>query len=76
MSAMLPCVKARDVEKRIRAAGGLLVRQRGSHRLFVVADGIKEARTTVAYHGGDIPKGTLRAIERDLESVLGKGWLR
>lgn len=27
-------------------------------------------------HPGDIPAGTLRSIERDLEPVLGKGWLR
>ena len=25
--------------------------------------------------GEDIPRGTLRAIERDLEPCLGKGWL-
>ncbi|AWR21948.1 putative RNA binding protein YcfA (HicA-like mRNA interferase family) [Aurantimicrobium minutum] len=30
----------------------------------------------VPQHGGDIPIGTLRAIERSLEEVLGKGWLR
>ncbi len=35
------------------------------------------AQTTVAVHGAsDIPAGTLRAIERDLEPVFGKGWLR
>jgi len=32
--------------------------------------------TTVAQHAGDVPAGTLRAIERDLEPALGKGWLR
>jgi hypothetical protein len=32
--------------------------------------------TTVAQHTGDIPAGTLRAIERDLEPAFGKGWLR
>ncbi|WP_407941887.1 type II toxin-antitoxin system HicA family toxin [Microcella pacifica] len=69
-------VRAREVEKRIKARGGTLVRQRGSHRLFEVALGGLVARTTVPYHGGDVPKGTLRAIERDLEPVLGKGWLR
>ncbi|MBR22848.1 MAG: hypothetical protein CMF57_10485 [Leifsonia sp.] len=69
-------MRAREVEKRIKARGGTLVRQRGSHRLFEVALGGLVARTTVPYHGGDVPKGTLRAIERDLEPVLGKGWLR
>jgi len=32
--------------------------------------------TTVAQHTGDVPAGTLRAIERDLEPAFGKGWLR
>jgi hypothetical protein len=31
--------------------------------------------TTVAQHAGDIPVGTLRAIERSLEPAFGKGWL-
>ena len=35
-----------------------------------------KAATTVPQHAGDIPAGTLRAIERDLEVALGKGWLR
>jgi hypothetical protein len=29
--------------------------------------------TTIAVHTGDIPTGTLRKIERDLEPCLGKG---
>jgi hypothetical protein len=32
--------------------------------------------STVPIHKGeDIPRGTLRAIEHDLEPCLGKGWL-
>ena len=34
------------------------------------------ARTTVAQHASDVRPGTLRAIERDLEPVFGKGWLK
>jgi predicted RNA binding protein YcfA (HicA-like mRNA interferase family) len=69
-------VKAREVNARIQRAGGQQVGQRGSHRKYsVVVDGVT-ARTTVPQHTGDIPAGTLRAIERDLEPVLGKGWLR
>jgi predicted RNA binding protein YcfA (HicA-like mRNA interferase family) len=34
------------------------------------------ARTTVPQHPGDIPTGLLRAIERDMELVFGKRWLR
>ena len=36
----------------------------------------KQQKTTVPQHPGDIPKGTLHAIEKDLEEVLGKGWLK
>jgi predicted RNA binding protein YcfA (HicA-like mRNA interferase family) len=32
-------------------------------------------RTVPIHKGEDIPRGTLRAIERDLEPCLGKGWL-
>ena len=58
-----------------------MVRQVGSHRRYVVtyADAAgREATvaTTVPKHAGDIPAGTLRAIERDLEPAWGRGWLR
>jgi predicted RNA binding protein YcfA (HicA-like mRNA interferase family) len=73
-------VKAREVNRRIERLGGVMIRQRGSHRLYEVtrkqADGTTAtARTTVAQHPGDIPEGTLRAIDKDMEPVLGKGWL-
>jgi predicted RNA binding protein YcfA (HicA-like mRNA interferase family) len=74
-------VKAREVNRRIERLGGVIVRQVGSHRRYVVAfiddTGAEvKAATTVPQHMGDIPVGTLRAIERDLEAALGKGWLR
>jgi len=74
-------MKAREVNRRIERLGGILIRQVGSHRRYVVAftdDTGAEAKaaTTVPQHAGDIPAGTLRAIERDLEAALGKGWLR
>jgi predicted RNA binding protein YcfA (HicA-like mRNA interferase family) len=74
-------VKAREVNRKIERLGGAMVRQVGSHRRYVVAftdDTGAEAKaaTTVPQHAGDIPSGTLRAIERDLEAALGKGWLR
>ncbi len=58
-----------------------MVRQVGSHRRYVVTytDAVgKQATvaTTVPQHPGDVPLGTLRAIERDLEPALGNGWLR
>ena len=74
-------MRAREVNQRIRRLGGVVVRQSGSHRQFAVAytdaDGIERtARTTVAQHPGDIPPGTLRTIEKNLEPAFGKGWLR
>ena len=74
-------MKAREVNRRIERLGGRMARQVGSHRRYQVsyidAEG-KPARvsTTVAQHPGDIPAGTLRAIERDLEPAFGTGWLR
>jgi len=58
-----------------------MVRQVGSHRWYVVTftDGTGaevQVATTVPQHAGDVPAGTLPAIERDLETALGKGWLR
>ncbi|HJY59705.1 MAG TPA: type II toxin-antitoxin system HicA family toxin [Streptosporangiaceae bacterium] len=72
---------AREVVRLIERRGGILLRQRGSRRQYearaALADGTEvTARTTVAYHAGDIRPGTLRAIERDLEPVFGKGWLK
>jgi predicted RNA binding protein YcfA (HicA-like mRNA interferase family) len=58
-----------------------MIRQVDSHRRYVVAfrdetGAEAKAATTVPQHAGDIPAGTLRAIERDFEAALGKGWLR
>jgi predicted RNA binding protein YcfA (HicA-like mRNA interferase family) len=74
-------MKAREVNRRIERLGDVMIRQVGSHRRYVVAftdDTGAEAKaaTTVPQHVGDIPTGTLRAIERDLEAAMGKGWLR
>ena len=57
-----------------------MVRQVGSHRRYAVTYADAEGKettvaTTVAQHAGDIPVGTLRAIERSLEPAFGKGWL-
>jgi predicted RNA binding protein YcfA (HicA-like mRNA interferase family) len=58
-----------------------MARQVGSHRRYIVTYTDVTGRqvtamTTVAQHAGDIPAGTLRAIERDLEPAFGRGWLR
>jgi predicted RNA binding protein YcfA (HicA-like mRNA interferase family) len=74
-------VRAREVNRRIERLGGLMARQVGSHRRYVItytdAGGSEaKAATTVPQHQGDIPRGTLRAIQRDLEPAFGRGWLR
>jgi len=64
----------RDVLRRIRQLGGVVVRQEGSH----VRVELGSCKTTVSVHRGeDLPPGTLRAIERDLAPCVGKArWLR
>lgn len=73
-------MRARDVNRKIERLGGQMARQVGSHRRYLVTytdPSGQEATTatTVAQHPGDIPRGTLRAIEKDLEPAFGKGWL-
>ncbi|MBI2395757.1 MAG: type II toxin-antitoxin system HicA family toxin [Deltaproteobacteria bacterium] len=46
---------------------------KGSHRVFVSSQG--RCRTVVPMHRGDIPNGTVRAIQRQMEHCLGKDWL-
>jgi len=68
-------VRAREVNRKIERLGGVHMRTVGSHKRYeVTRDGVT-AKTTVPQHPGDIPTGTLRAIENDLAPVLGKGWL-
>lgn len=69
------------MNRRIERRDWVMARQVGSHRRYLVryADAAgKQATvaTTVPQHAGDMPSGTLRAIERDLEPAFGKGWLR
>jgi len=66
-------VRAKDLLRRLRALGCEEVRQKGSH--VVVRCGTCTAVVPV-HRGEDIAPGTLRAIERQLEPCLGKGWLR
>jgi predicted RNA binding protein YcfA (HicA-like mRNA interferase family) len=59
----------------IEQNGGIHIRTVGSHRRYKVErDGVV-ASTAVPMHPGEIPTGTLRAIERQLEPALGKKWL-
>ncbi|WP_311588563.1 type II toxin-antitoxin system HicA family toxin [Varibaculum massiliense] len=70
-------MRAREVINRIESLGGIKVRQVGSHARFkVVSSDGKVFFATVPIHPGrDIPLGTLRSIQRQLEDPLGKGWL-
>lgn len=69
-------MKAREVNRRIEESGGIVLRQRGSHRFYEVERSGVTSRTTVPQHTGDVPIGLLLKIQRDLEPSLGKGWLR
>ncbi|MBC8092355.1 MAG: type II toxin-antitoxin system HicA family toxin [Pseudonocardia sp.] len=76
-------MKAREVNRKIERLGGRIVRQSGSHRRYraehtdTATGQMITCETLVAQHASrDIPMGTLRSIEKDLEPVYGKGWLR
>jgi predicted RNA binding protein YcfA (HicA-like mRNA interferase family) len=63
----------RRLLRQLRSLGCEVIRQRGSH----VRVRCGKCETTVPVHAGeDLPPGTLRAIERDLEPCLGRRWLR
>ena len=69
-------MKAREVNQKIEARGGVVLRQRGSHRFYEVVVGDVKAHTTVPQHTGDVPIGLLLKIQRDLAPALGERWLR
>lgn len=63
---------ARELRRILKARGCVEIRQSGSH--LVVRCG--KCQTVVPVHAGDsIGPGLLRAIVRQLEPCLGKGWL-
>jgi predicted RNA binding protein YcfA (HicA-like mRNA interferase family) len=64
---------AKELLRQVRARGCVEARQHGSH----VRIACGKCRTTIPVHAGEtIGPGLLRAIERDLEPCLGKGWLQ
>jgi predicted RNA binding protein YcfA (HicA-like mRNA interferase family) len=74
-------MRTREIVGEIERRGGRLVRQVGSHARYEAPytreDGTPgRVATAVAMHPGDIPPGTLRKIEKDLEPAFGKDWLR
>ncbi|MEX2236168.1 MAG: type II toxin-antitoxin system HicA family toxin [Dehalococcoidia bacterium] len=58
--------------RELRRRGCVQVGQRGSH----VKVRCGECQTVVPVHRGDLGTGLLRAIERDLETCLGRRWLK
>ena len=56
----LPELKPKQIEQILHRAGFLLDHQKGSHRTYLNPETNKY--TTIAFHPGTIPKGTLRAI--------------
>jgi predicted RNA binding protein YcfA (HicA-like mRNA interferase family) len=63
---------SKDVLRRLRKLGAVEVRQSGSH--VIVRAG--SCMTPVPVHSGkDIPKGTLRNIEKLMTPALGERWL-
>ena len=73
LSILRKRMRARALRRTLQALGCVEVRQVGSH-LRVEC---RTCRTTIPVHAGqELGPGLLRAIERDLEPCLGKGWLR
>ncbi|MCL2595191.1 MAG: type II toxin-antitoxin system HicA family toxin [Promicromonosporaceae bacterium] len=68
-------MRAREVNRAIERLGGVHIRTKGSHKQYRVIVGEVTATTTVPQHSGDIPAGTLTAIERSLAPALGRKWL-
>jgi predicted RNA binding protein YcfA (HicA-like mRNA interferase family) len=67
-------MKAREIIKRITQLGGTEIRQHGSHRIFKISDTIT---ISIPDHGSkDLGTGLVRSIERQLEPIYGKRWLR
>jgi integrase/recombinase XerD len=68
----------------LRPVSGKPIDRRDAYRMvtrigarYRATDGVETRFTTVPMHGSrDIAAGTLRAIEKDMEPVFGKGWLR
>ncbi len=65
-------MKKREVVARLREHGAILVGG-SKHERWVSPGG--DCKTSVPRHKGDLPKGTLKAIESDMVHCFGEGWL-
>jgi predicted RNA binding protein YcfA (HicA-like mRNA interferase family) len=66
-------VTSREVIQKLNERGCVFVRQNGSHKIYRSPCG--KCQAPVADHPGDIPRGTLANIERQMAPCLGKKWL-
>lgn len=65
-------MKAKEILRILRRKGCVELRQKGSHIRIQCGS----CFTVVPVHAGEeLGAGLLKAIERDLEPCLGKGWL-
>lgn len=62
MSPRLPALKAREIMRALETAGFVLVRSKGSHRIFEHATDPTRRRVVPDHGGRDVPRGTLRDI--------------
>jgi predicted RNA binding protein YcfA (HicA-like mRNA interferase family) len=65
MSARLPEIRPRELERVVLRLGYQLARSRGSHRIYKHPTD-PARRVIVAFHPGTIKRGTLARILRDL----------
>ncbi len=65
-------MKSRELLRLLRRQGCVEVRQKGSHLLVRCGKCIS---IVPVHQGEDLKRGTLKAIEKQLEPCLGKGWL-
>jgi predicted RNA binding protein YcfA (HicA-like mRNA interferase family) len=62
---------SQELTRLLKKLGCVLLRQgKGSHQVWRCGS----CQTSIPMHGGDIPKGTLPAIQRQLEACLGRDW--
>ena len=63
----LPAVSPKDLVKILLKHGFIERMGHGSHRIYIHPDG---RRTTIAFHSKEIPRGTLRAILKQIQLEL------
>ena len=61
----LPAVTARQVMAVLERSGFVLIRTKGSHYFYQHRNDPRR-HTVIAYHRGDVPKGTRRDILKDI----------